>query len=134
MAYLRDMESAAHHPRPLSPGRRLGDSLERWIEQLEFDMSLSAKLWANFLMNSWPVSDTGKAAHVPVSVDSKEGAGRSSDLFFPLRRGPQRASASIRRQIDRWVNEGGAIGAPANDVCDQQVASSKESTDGCVGD
>jgi hypothetical protein len=134
MALLRDITSAAHHHRPLSPGRSLRDSIEEWIEELEFDVSLSAKLWANFLLTAWPVSGMGKAVPVSESADSTEGTGSSFDLLFPLQRAPQSTSVGIWRQVDRWVNEGGAIGRPDTDIRDQQLASSKEIINGRIGD
>ena len=106
------------------------DSIEGWIEALEFDLSLSAKLWANFLLNSWPVSDTGQPAHLPARTSGTKGKGSSRDL----RRAPQAMSASLWRQVDRWVNEGGAIERPSKDARDHRPASSKEINHGCAGD
>ena len=139
MAHLRDIASTVHHRRPPSPGRSLRDSIEEWIEELEFDLTLSAKLWANFLLSSWPVSDMGEAVHFTVDSPQfpplvslrKSYQERAAD---PRHRAQRPASASIWRQVDRWVNEGGATGRPDNDVRDQQLASSKESTNGCAGD
>lgn len=48
-----------------------------------------------------------------MSIDSRIGEGSVFDLFFPAhdRRAP--APGTLWRQLDRWTNEGGAIGDPA---------------------
>lgn len=130
MAHRRDTASAAYNQSPPSPGYGVRDSIEGWIESLEFDVSLSTQLWASFLLNCWPVSDTGQPAHLPARISSTQGKGNSLDL----RRAPQSMSASLWRQVDRWVNEGGAIGRAGKDASDHRRASSKEIDHGCAGD
>ena len=51
-----------------------------------------------------------KAAGGYVRVDSRVGEGTAFDLFFPACDQGAPASAGLWRQLDRWVNEGGATG------------------------
>lgn len=59
-----------------------------------------------------------KAARGFMSIDSQVGRGTVFDLFFPAhdQRGP--ATANLWRQLDRWTNEGGAIGDRARPISD----------------
>jgi hypothetical protein len=45
-----------------------------------------------------------------VAVDTVAGRGTVFDLFFPAADPSDRNCASLGRQLDRWVNEGGARG------------------------
>lgn len=45
-----------------------------------------------------------------VSVTSEPGLGTSFDLVFPVQNRLSGAESSLGRQVDRWVNEGGAEG------------------------
>ncbi|MEO9133049.1 MAG: ATP-binding protein [Sphingomonas sp.] len=45
-----------------------------------------------------------------ISIESSVGAGTSFDLFFPVPEGSPKPGTTLWRQVDRWVNEGGALG------------------------
>jgi signal transduction histidine kinase len=48
-----------------------------------------------------------------LTVESEPGAGTSFDLYFPCGHTKSRPASGLWRQIDRWVNEGGAPGTGA---------------------
>lgn len=45
-----------------------------------------------------------------ISMESSVGAGTAFDLYFPVPEETPRLSATLWSQVDRWVNEGGAVG------------------------
>ena len=47
-----------------------------------------------------------------VTVDSIVGEGTSFHLFFPVHNERLAVAPDLRRQLDRWVDEGGAIVPP----------------------
>lgn len=45
-----------------------------------------------------------------ISIESSVGTGTAFDLYFPVPEETPRPGTPLWRQVDRWVNEGGAVG------------------------
>lgn len=55
-----------------------------------------------------------------ISIESSVGAGTSFDLFFPVPGESPKPGTTLLRQIDRWVNEGGSVGAQMPPLGDER--------------